>query len=87
MLIGAAFVGIYNFLLLLLVSLIFNVSLLLLLALGTFIVPMLFVMAVNWHKKYKLHKQMQRISRMDVGSISLEREAILKEIYRLIPVE
>lgn len=87
MLIGAAFVGIYNFLLLLLVSLIFNVSLLLLLALGTFIVPMLFVMAVNWHKKYKLHKQMKIISRMDVGSISLEREAILKEIYRLIPVE
>lgn len=86
MLIGAAFVGIYNFILLLIVSLIFKVSLVLLLALGTFIVPLLFAIAVNWHKKYKLHKQMQRISKMDVGEISLEREEILKEIHRLIPV-
>lgn len=86
MLVGAAAVGVYNFILLLVIAKVFGLSFGLLLFLGLVFVPILFVMARNWKNTYVLHKQMEAISKRDVSKWAMERDEIAQEIKRLIPV-
>lgn len=86
MLVGFAAVGIYNFILLLIIAQITGLSFLLLLLIGIFAVPVLFVMARNWAKTLALHREMGRISKMDFSSFASERVALLEEIRKQIPV-
>lgn len=86
MLVGAIAVGFYNFFLLLILATFFNLSFLLLLFIGVLIVPLSAVIAVNWFKTLKLHKKMNTVVKTDVSKIALERDLILKEIEKQIPV-
>jgi len=86
MLVGAVAVGVYNLILFFIVSKIFNVSYSMLLFFGLFAVTLSSVVAINWWKTLKLHKKMNKVSSMDVSAISLERDLIISEIKKLIPV-
>lgn len=86
MLVGSAGVGVYNFILLLIIAKAAGISFLLLLILGIFIVPVLFVLARNWKETLSLHRKMESISRMDVSSYVDERELLLSEIKKQISV-
>nr|WP_299206872.1 1-acyl-sn-glycerol-3-phosphate acyltransferase [uncultured Brumimicrobium sp.] len=86
MLVGAAAVGIYNFILILIFAKIFSLSFLALLFAGLFIVPLSAVVTINWNKTLKLHRKMNKVARTDLSHISIERDALLKEIKKLVPV-
>src|SRR5690554_1221769 len=86
MLVGAVAVGIYNFILLLIFAKIFSLSFLALLFAGLFIVPLSAVVTINWNKTLKLHRKMNKVARTDLSHISIERDALLKEIKKLVPV-
>ncbi|MFA5574564.1 MAG: 1-acyl-sn-glycerol-3-phosphate acyltransferase [Brumimicrobium sp.] len=86
MLLGAAAVGVYNLILLAIVSWLTGLSYLMLLVIGLIVVPVNFVLLRNWQRRFKLHRQMNRLSKENHGKIAHEREIIEAEIKRLIPV-
>lgn len=86
MLLGMVAVGVYNFILLLIVAKLAHVSFLSLLLLGILVVPVTFVITRNWLERYRLHREMDKITKGNYADLAFERTQIVKEIGRLIPV-